>query len=501
MRRFVVTTAVVLGLLALAAPAGAEPGSNNGRGVKATANPVPDEYIVTLNTPPGASAAAAAALTAKHGGRVERTYSSALNGYAAHMNASQAAALSQDPNVASVEQDGYVSVDATQSPTPSWGLDRIDQRDLPLDSSYTSPNAGTGVTAYIIDTGIRVTHTDFGGRASVGYDSVGDRLSSDPLYGIDCHGHGTHVAGTVGGTKYGVAKSVSLVAVRVLGCSGSGSWSGVIAGIDWVTAHHAPNSVANMSLGGGFSSSVNTAVANSVASGVTYAIAAGNSNTDACSNSPASAATAITVGATDSTDARASYSNYGTCLDIFAPGSSITSDYYSSDTGTATMSGTSMASPHVAGSAALYLSDHLGSSPSQVTNGLLTAATAGDVSSPGTGSPNLLDYVGTSGGGGGTTPPPPATAPSAPALTGSPAKKMAKLSWTVPSNGGSAITGYRVYKSTSSSTGPWSLRTTTTGTSFNDNGLRTGTTYWYQVTAVNSVGESGRSNTAQVRAG
>jgi subtilisin family serine protease len=499
MRKVVVTTAVVLALLALAAPAGAEPGSNNGRGVKPTANPVADQYIVTLNTPPGASAAAAASLTAKHGGQVERVYSSALNGYAAHMNANQAAAVANDPNVSSVEQDGYVSIDATQSPAPSWGLDRIDQRDRPLDNAYTPPNAGTNVTAYIIDTGIYVSHSDFGGRASVGTDTVGDQAVGAPGYGIDCNGHGTHVAGTVGGTTYGVAKSVSLVAVRVLSCAGSGSWAGVISGIDWVTAHHAANAVANMSLGGGFSSSVNTAVANSVASGVTYAIAAGNSNADACNYSPASTPTAITVGATQSDDLRASYSNYGTCVDLFAPGTGITSDW--NNGGTNTISGTSMATPHVTGSAALYLSAHPGSSPAQVTTGLLTAATVGDVTSPGTGSPNLLDYVGTGSGGGGGGTLPPATAPGAPALNGSSAKKMVKLTWTVPSNGGSAITSYRVYKSTTGPTGSFSLRTTTTGTSFNDNGLRTASSYSYYVVAVNSVGEGAPSNTVTVRAG
>jgi subtilisin family serine protease len=495
MRKFVVTTAVVLGLLALAAPAGADPGSSNARGVRPTANPISDEYIVTLNTPPGASAAAAAALTAKHGGQVERVYSAALNGYAAHMNANQAAALAQDPNVALVEQDGYVSVDVTQSPTPSWGLDRIDQRGLPLDNSYSSPNAAANVTAYIIDTGIYVAHSDFGGRASIGTDTVGDGQN-----GNDCNGHGTHVAGNVGGTTYGVAKSVKLVAVRVLNCSGSGSWAGVVAGIDWVTSHHAADSVANMSLGGGFNSSVNTAVANSVASGVTYAIAAGNSNADACSYSPASAPTAITVGATTSTDARASYSNFGTCVDLFAPGSSITSDW--NNGGTNTISGTSMATPHVTGSAALYLGDHPGSSPGTVTSGLLAAATPNVVTSAGTGSPNLLDYVGASGGGGGgggITPP--ATEPSAPSLTGAPGKKMAKLSWTVPSNGGSAITGYRVYKSSTGAIGSFTLRTTTSSTSFNDTGLKTGTLYYYQVTALNSVGESARSATVSVRAG
>ena len=238
MRRFAVAVAVAAGLIALALPSGmsAAVAQQSGRGgdangVVATPDPVPAQYIVTLHTVPAASSAAASALSARHGGHVVRTYSKALAGYTAQMTAAQAADLSADPAVASVEQDGYVSVAATQSPAPSWGLDRIDQRDLPLDNSYSSSSDGAGVTAYIIDTGIRPTVTDFGGRASIGTDTVGDGQN-----GVDCNGHGTHVAGTIGGTKYGVAKSVSLVAVRVLDCGGSGTWSGVIAGIDWVTA-------------------------------------------------------------------------------------------------------------------------------------------------------------------------------------------------------------------------------------------------------------------------
>src|SRR3954465_9113907 len=281
-RKFMVTMAAVGGLVALAVPAVAQRSGSDGGGVEASSDPVPTQYIVTLRTQPSASAAAATALSARHGGRVVRTYSKALAGYTARMTPEQAADLSQDPTVASVEQDGYVNATATQSPTPSWGLDRIDQRALPLDSSYSSSAAGANVTAYIIDTGIRATNTDFGDRASIGTDTVGDGQN-----GVDCNGHGTHVAGTIGGTKYGVAKSVSLVAVRVLDCTGSGTWSGVIAGIDWVTVHHTQNAVANISLGGGASGGGDPGLANSVAAGVTYAVAAGNSNTDACTQSPA----------------------------------------------------------------------------------------------------------------------------------------------------------------------------------------------------------------------
>lgn len=241
------------------------------------------------------------------------------------------------------------------------------------------------MTAYIVDTGILYSHSEFGGRASFGFDAFGGN-------GADCHGHGTHVSGTVGGSTYGVAKNVALVAVRVLDCSGSGTTSGVIAGVDWVKAHHTASSVANMSLGGGASTALDTAVANSIASGVTYAIAAGNSNRDACKFSPARVASAITVGATTSTDARASYSNYGSCLDLFAPGSSITSSWNSSSTATNTISGTSMATPHVAGVAALYLEAHPGATPLAVRNAIVGGATPNKVTSAGRNSPNLLLY-------------------------------------------------------------------------------------------------------------
>jgi subtilisin family serine protease len=257
-----------------------------------------------------------------------------------------------------------------------------------LDNSYTYPNTAPNVHAYIIDTGILITHTDFGGRASVGTDTVGDGYN-----GIDCNGHGTHVAGTVGGATYGVAKGVTLLAVRVLNCAGSGTYSGVIAGIDWVTANAIKPAVANMSLGGGFSQAMNDAVTRSMNSGVTYAIAAGNSSADACGYSPASTPGALTVGATDSSDNEAYFSNYGTCLALYAPGVDITSDWNSSTTATNTISGTSMASPHVAGAAALYLSVNPAASAADVLSALVANATPGVVVGASPGSPNLLLFV------------------------------------------------------------------------------------------------------------
>ncbi|WP_174536090.1 S8 family peptidase [Micromonospora chalcea] len=327
----------------------------------------------------------AAGLAKRYGGNVGTVWSSALTGYSAKMTAAQARRLAADPAVAYVEQDRVMTTQATQTGA-TWGLDRIDQRNLPLSTTYTYPNTASNVRAYIIDTGIRTTHSDFGGRATWGTNTVDTNNT-------DCNGHGTHVAGTVGGTKYGVAKSVRLVAVKVLNCSGSGTTAGVISGVNWVTSNAVKPAVANMSLGGGASTTLDNAVANSINSGITYALAAGNSSANACNSSPARVAAAITVGATTSTDARASYSNYGSCVDIFAPGSSITSAWRTSDTATNSISGTSMASPHVAGAAALVLSANTSYTPAQVASYLTSNATTGKVTSPGSGSPNRLLFV------------------------------------------------------------------------------------------------------------
>jgi subtilisin family serine protease len=378
--------------VATVTPATAAPATGQIR-LAGTADAVAGSYIVILKDSAVATKANRAAavgdkssnLARGYGAEVRRTFGTALTGFEAGMSEAAAKRLAADPSVAYVEQNQRVSLLGTQSGA-TWGLDRIDQKARPLNSTYTYPNTASNVTAYIIDTGIKYTHNDFGGRATVGYDAVGSG-------GVDCNGHGTHVAGTVGGAKYGVAKAVKLVGVRVLNCSGSGTNAGVIAGVNWVTQHAVKPAVANMSLGGGVSTALDTAVANSISSGVTYALAAGNSTANACNSSPSRVGSAITVGATTSTDARASYSNYGTCLDIFAPGSAITSDWYSSNTATNSISGTSMASPHVAGAAALVLSANPMFSPAQVRDNLVGKATTGVVTSPGTGSPNRLLLV------------------------------------------------------------------------------------------------------------
>src|SRR5689334_23676516 len=358
------------------------------------------QYIVVFKNEVTDVEGLAQSLIRAHGATHRHTYSHALKGFAARMSDVAAAAIARNPRVAYVEQDQVMHASTTET-NATWGLDRIDQRALPLNGTYTYTPTGAGVTAYIIDTGIRFDHVEFGGRAVSGIDEVTAGGNA-----ADCNGHGTHVSGTVGGATYGVAKDVRLVAVRVLDCSGSGSTSGVIAGIDWVTSNHATPAVANMSLGGGASTALDDAVRQSIAAGVTYAIAAGNSNADACAYSPARVAEAITVGATTSSDARASYSNYGSCLDVFGPGSSITSAWYTSSTATNTISGTSMATPHVTGTAALFLETNPSAAPASVASAIVSSATTGVVTSVGSGSPNRLLFApltAPSGGGGGGT--------------------------------------------------------------------------------------------------
>jgi subtilisin family serine protease len=347
---------------------------------------VPGSYLVTLKEGTVARSAAGEGLAARYGVKISHIYGTVLNGYAVRADERQAGRLAADPRVASVARDTRVRLDGTQRNPPSWGLDRVDQPKPPLDRSYTWPrSAGAGVTVYVIDTGVRTTHKDFGGRAGHGWDFVGDdRVAAD------ANGHGTHVAGTVAGMSHGVAKRARIVSVRVLDAAGGGTTARVIAGIDWVTRHAKMPAVANLSLGGPRNDRLDAAVRASIASGVTYTVAAGNDGRPAGLSSPGSVKQAVTVGATDRKDAKPAFSNHGPALDLFAPGVGITSASAASDTARATHSGTSMASPHAAGAAALYLADHPKATPAQVGRALTAGAATGKVSGRGIGSPDKL---------------------------------------------------------------------------------------------------------------
>jgi serine protease len=375
------------------------PGLASAAELRNSARPVGDQYIVVLkqdlvsfggrtesrdNRPDVASVAVD--IAASYGLTVEMSYTHALPGFVVRASEKQLEKLLNDARVDFVEQDGYVSIGAVQN-NATWGIDRVDQRNLPLSGTYEYLTTASNVHTYIIDTGVLGTHSEFSGRMGTGYTAISDGRGT-----TDCNGHGTHVAGTVAGTTYGIAKSARVYPVRVLGCNGSGTNSGVIAGMDWVAANHVKPAVANMSLGGGASTATDNAVTNMHNAGVVVVVAAGNDNGNACSYSPARAPLAITVGSTTNTDARSSFSNFGTCLDIFAPGSSITSAWHTSNSATNTISGTSMASPHVAGVAALYLANNPNATPAAVATALRNNATPNKVTGAGTGSPNYLLY-------------------------------------------------------------------------------------------------------------
>lgn len=385
-------TATAMIATAVAGPAAAAAPSGDIR-MADSATAVAGSYVVVLRESPALQtngiATTAQRLAAENHGTVRHVYTAALHGFAARMSDADARRLATDPAVDYVQQDQTVSIDGTQVDPPAWGIDRIDQRNLPLDETYVYPTTASRVHAYVIDTGVLTTHTTFGGRATSGIDTHdGDNDATD------CNGHGAHVSGTIGGREYGVAKGIQIVGVKVLDCGGFGSSTDTIAGIDWVTANAIRPAVANMSLRFTPETALDSAVQNSIASGVVYAVSAGNASSSACGQSPARVPEAITVGATTITDRRAGFSNYGTCVDLFAPGEGILSSYIGSDTATAVLSGTSMASPHAAGAAALVLSVKPTATAAQVTTFLVNRATVGLIPNPGPSSPNKLLYVG-----------------------------------------------------------------------------------------------------------
>ena len=511
LKRLIPLIVVTLTGLGLISPAAATPSNSSQNSTNAVAqsngasSPASGlvRYIVQFR--PGKTSTAVAKDVARaHGGSLIRTFVNVLNGAVIDIPAQALAGLIKNPNVLSVEKDAVVTASQTNAP---WGLDRLDQRALPLSTTYSAPTEAVNVRAFIIDTGINKTHVDFGSRVVSGFDAI----SSGGDGSNDCNGHGTHVAGTVGGTTYGVAKGVTLVPVRVLDCNGSGTNTGVIAGLDWVASQHQAGQldVANMSLGGGASSALDTAVNNAITRGVSVVVAAGNSNANACNYSPARVPAAITVAASDRSDIRASFSNYRSCVDVFAPGVSIISTWFGSTTATNTISGTSMASPHVAGLAALILQLNGALTPAQLASTIATNATTGIITSAGTNSPNRLVFIDSNTPTTTTTIPVvttttipvvttttipvvrtvPAT-PLAPVATAS--SKTLRATWSIPANGGSPITSQtvRVFSGTTL------IKTTTataTATSLNVTGLRNGVSYTATVSATNAIGAGAQS--------
>jgi subtilisin family serine protease len=442
---------------------------------------IPGRYVVVLESGVASPASESREMVAAHGGSLHYSYEAALKGFAATLSPEAVEQLRRNPQVRYVAEDGWATLDETQQNNATWGLDRIDQRALPLSTTFSYTATGAGVNVYVIDTGIRTTHAEFGARASVGADFVGDGYN-----GQDCRGHGTHVAGTVAGTTYGVAKGANVISVRVFGCSGGAAFSTILAAVDWVTANAQKPAVANMSLGGGVYAPMNDAVTASIASGVVYAVSAGNDNLDACTKSPASAPAAITVASSTSADARSSFSNWGSCVDLFAPGSSITSAWYTSNTAAAILSGTSMAAPHVAGVAAAYLQGNPTATPATVAQALLGAGTTGVITDV-VGSPNILLY----------SPAAVLVPPTAPAsLTATVVAPAAMgLTWVDRSGNEASFTLARRVM-----TGPttWSTWETVAAPAANataiaDSTLTAGSTYQYRIRACNAAGCSSYS--------
>ena len=355
-------------------------------------SPAQVTYLIKFNTPVTDRLLNSINFNQQFQGKIKFIYQHAFQGIAVQIpqNVEQefVRILKLNPTVSLIEKDQVFKSNATTQTNATWGLDRSDQRNLPLNSTYNVDGNAQGVPVYVVDTGVLASHQDFAGRVKAGYTAVSDGNGT-----TDCNGHGTHVAGTIAGTKYGIAKSASIIPVRVLDCNGSRTTSTVIAGLDWVASQNPRNAVVNLSLGGGTSTALDDAINRVVNKDIVVVVAAGNNNADACNYSPSRVPAAITVGATTNQDQRANYSNYGKCLDVFAPGSNITSDWYSSNTATATASGTSMASPHVAGLAAILRAIYTGENVSQITNRILNKATTNKVTDSQAGSPNRLLYT------------------------------------------------------------------------------------------------------------